>query len=124
MGTKITGKSKRKFRPNLQNVTAVVNGSVKRVKASTKAMRMGMVALSFPGTLAFATPERGVSVRGLSGVIANNPLGCELAGFAKILNRRLGLDLQYLDCDMDSDTAGAIMSDIRGMLDVAEGERG
>lgn len=43
VGTKVTGKSKRQFRPNLHTVTAVVDGSVKRVKVSTKAMRMGML---------------------------------------------------------------------------------
>ena len=45
VGTKITGKTKRQFRPNLQKVTAVANdGSVKRVHASTKAIRRGQVA--------------------------------------------------------------------------------
>ncbi len=43
VGTKVTGKTKRKFRPNLQTVTAVVDGSVQRVKASAKAIRMGLV---------------------------------------------------------------------------------
>ena len=43
VGTKVTGKTKRKFRPNIQTVTAVVDGSVKRIKVSTKAMRSGMV---------------------------------------------------------------------------------
>ena len=43
VGTKITGKTKRKFRPNLQKVVAVVDGSVKRIKVSTKAIHMGLV---------------------------------------------------------------------------------
>ncbi len=43
VGTKVTGKTKRRFRPNVQTVTAVVDGSVVRVKASTKAMRSGMI---------------------------------------------------------------------------------
>ena len=44
VGTKVTGKTKRKFRANIQTVTAVdENGSVRRVKASTKAIRMGLV---------------------------------------------------------------------------------
>ena len=44
MGTKITGKTKRKFRPNIQTVNALMeDGSVRRVKASTKAIRMGLV---------------------------------------------------------------------------------
>ena len=43
VGIKITGKSKRRFRPNFHTVTAVVDGSIRRVKASTKAMKMGLV---------------------------------------------------------------------------------
>lgn len=44
VGTKVTGKTKRKFRPNLQTVCAVMpDGSVQRVKASARAIRNGLV---------------------------------------------------------------------------------
>lgn len=44
VGTKVTGKTKRKFKPNIQTVNALMpDGSIKRVKASTKAIRSGMV---------------------------------------------------------------------------------
>ncbi len=43
VGVKTTGISHRKFKPNIQTVRAVVNGKVMRVKASTKAIRMGLV---------------------------------------------------------------------------------
>jgi len=44
VGTKVTGKTKRKFRPNIQTVTTVMpDGSIKRVKASTKAIKSGLV---------------------------------------------------------------------------------
>ncbi|MFP4144440.1 MAG: 50S ribosomal protein L28 [Phycisphaeraceae bacterium] len=44
VGTKVTGKTKRKFKPNIHTVTALMpDGSVKRVKASTKAIRSGLV---------------------------------------------------------------------------------
>ncbi|HEX7008459.1 MAG TPA: 50S ribosomal protein L28 [Phycisphaeraceae bacterium] len=43
VGTKVTGKTKRTFRPNIHTVTAVVDGSVRRVKASAKAIRSGLV---------------------------------------------------------------------------------
>ena len=43
VGTKVTGKTKRTFKPNLRTITAVIDGSVQRVKASAKAMRMGLV---------------------------------------------------------------------------------
>jgi len=45
VGTKVTGKTKRTFKPNLQTVNVVTeDGSVKRVKASTQAIRNGLVA--------------------------------------------------------------------------------
>ncbi|MEM8875022.1 MAG: 50S ribosomal protein L28 [Planctomycetota bacterium] len=43
VGTKVTGVSKRKFKPNLQKVRAVVDGKVCRVYASAKAIKMGLV---------------------------------------------------------------------------------
>jgi large subunit ribosomal protein L28 len=43
VGVKTTGKTKRKFRPNIQKVRAVINGRVTRIAVSTKAMRMGVI---------------------------------------------------------------------------------
>lgn len=43
VGTKVTGKTKRTFKPNIQTVTAVIDGSVTRVKVSTKAIKSGLV---------------------------------------------------------------------------------
>lgn len=43
VGIKTTGKTKRKFKANIQRVRAVVNGHVTRIKVSTKAIRSGMV---------------------------------------------------------------------------------
>ena len=44
VGTKVTGKTKRKFKPNIQKVTCVMpDGSVRKVKASTKAIKSGLV---------------------------------------------------------------------------------
>jgi large subunit ribosomal protein L28 len=43
VGTKITGISSRKFKPNIQKVRAVVNGRIVRIKVSAKAIRMGLV---------------------------------------------------------------------------------
>lgn len=44
VGTKVTGKTKRKFKPNIKNVTCIMpDGSIQRVKASTKAIRSGFV---------------------------------------------------------------------------------
>ncbi len=43
VGTKVTGITKRKFKPNIQRVRAVVDGRVCRIKVSAKAIRMGLI---------------------------------------------------------------------------------
>ncbi len=43
VGRKVTGITKRKFKPNIQKVRAVVDGRVQRIRVSAKAIRMGLV---------------------------------------------------------------------------------
>lgn len=43
VGKKTTGISKRKFKPNIQRVRAVVDGRVCRIKVSAKAIKMGLL---------------------------------------------------------------------------------
>ena len=43
VGKRTTGISKRKFKPNIQKVRAVIDGKICRIKVSAKAIRMGLV---------------------------------------------------------------------------------
>ena len=43
VGRNVTGMTKRKFKPNVQKVRAVIDGEVCRIRVSAKAIRMGMV---------------------------------------------------------------------------------
>ncbi|MCH2134340.1 MAG: 50S ribosomal protein L28 [Phycisphaerales bacterium] len=43
IGLKVSGLSRRKFKPNIQRVMAVIDGKPVRVKASTRAIRDGKV---------------------------------------------------------------------------------
>jgi large subunit ribosomal protein L28 len=43
IGTHVTAITKRRFMPNLQRVKAVVNGEVRYVRVSTKAIKKGLV---------------------------------------------------------------------------------
>lgn len=43
IGKKVTSCEKRKFRPNLQNVTTMIDGSPTRVKVSTWAIKNGLI---------------------------------------------------------------------------------
>jgi large subunit ribosomal protein L28 len=43
VGRKITGISRRKFKPNIQKVHAIVDGKATRIRVSAKAIKMGLV---------------------------------------------------------------------------------
>ncbi|MBK9118932.1 MAG: 50S ribosomal protein L28 [Phycisphaerales bacterium] len=43
VGRKTTGISKRKFKPNIQRVRALLDGKICRIRVSAKAIRMGLV---------------------------------------------------------------------------------
>jgi len=43
VGIKTTGKTKRKFKANIQRVRAVIDGRVRRINVSTKAIRNGLI---------------------------------------------------------------------------------
>jgi large subunit ribosomal protein L28 len=43
VGRKITGKTKRKFRANIQRVRAVIGGRVVRINVSAKAIHQGLI---------------------------------------------------------------------------------
>lgn len=43
VGRKITGRSRRSFKPNLQRVRAIVDGAVRRVKVCTACLRAGKI---------------------------------------------------------------------------------
>ena len=43
IGKKITACTRRTFKPNLQRVTAIIDGAPKRITVSTQAIRNGMI---------------------------------------------------------------------------------
>jgi len=43
VGRKTTGITKRRFKPNIQRVRAIIDGKVCRIKVSAKAIRMGLL---------------------------------------------------------------------------------
>lgn len=48
VGRRITGRSKRKFHPNLQHVRALVDGGVKRIRVCTRCLKSGKVRKPIP----------------------------------------------------------------------------
>jgi len=57
VGTKVTGKTKRKFRANIQTVTALIDGRSTRVKASAKAIRKGLIIKPLKRKFAYRPTE-------------------------------------------------------------------
>ena len=43
VGKKVTGKTRRSFKANIQRVRAIVDGQVVRINVSTKAIRNGLI---------------------------------------------------------------------------------
>lgn len=43
VGRKVTGKTKRKFKPNLQRIKIEIDGTVRRARVCVKAIRGGLV---------------------------------------------------------------------------------
>jgi large subunit ribosomal protein L28 len=43
VGVKTTGISRRKFKPNIQKVRAIIDGKVCRIRVSAKAIKMGLI---------------------------------------------------------------------------------
>jgi large subunit ribosomal protein L28 len=43
VGTKVTGISRRQFRPNLQSLRVTINGTNKRIRVCTRCLRSGAV---------------------------------------------------------------------------------
>lgn len=43
VGRKTTGITKRKFKPNIQRVRALVDGRIVRIRVSAKAIRLGLI---------------------------------------------------------------------------------
>lgn len=43
VGKKVTGITKRRFKPNIQKVRAIIDGKVCRIRVSAKAIRMGLI---------------------------------------------------------------------------------
>ena len=49
-GAKISGKSPRTFKPNLQNVRALVNGAPKQIKVCASCIQAGKIVKAVRGT--------------------------------------------------------------------------
>jgi large subunit ribosomal protein L28 len=58
-GLKPTGISPRTFKPNLQEVVAVVDGSKKRIKVSTRAIRSGLVTKALKRKYGYTRKAKG-----------------------------------------------------------------
>ena len=61
VGRKVTGISRRKFKPNLQKVRVVIDGEAKRVWASAKALKSGLVTKRLSRRQTYKHPAKAAS---------------------------------------------------------------
>ena len=52
VGLRITGRTKRKFQPNIQRVRALIDGDVRRVKICTRCLKSGKIVKPATGVAA------------------------------------------------------------------------
>lgn len=57
-GLHVSGISRRKFKPNLQKVTALIDGKPVRIKASTHAIKCGMVVKPLKRKFAYTAQQK------------------------------------------------------------------
>ena len=58
IGKKITACTRRTFRPNLQTVTALIDGAPTRIKVSTRAIRQGLVVKPLKRKFAYTRKQQ------------------------------------------------------------------
>jgi large subunit ribosomal protein L28 len=58
IGLKVTSITRRTFKPNLQTVTAYVDGRSKRIKVSTKAIKQGLVTKPLKRKYAYTRQQK------------------------------------------------------------------
>ncbi len=58
IGTKVTSCTRRTFKPNLQSVPAVVDGSARRIQVSARAIRQGLVVKPLRRKYAYTRPNK------------------------------------------------------------------
>jgi large subunit ribosomal protein L28 len=60
-GLKPTGITARQFRPNLQNVTAMIDGVPRRIKASANAIKSGLVIKPLKRKYGYTAQQKGLA---------------------------------------------------------------
>jgi large subunit ribosomal protein L28 len=58
IGLKVTSITRRTFKPNLQTVSAFVDGRTKRIKVSTKAIKQGLVTKPLKRKYAYTRQQK------------------------------------------------------------------
>jgi large subunit ribosomal protein L28 len=61
IGKKITACTRRQVRPNLQTVTAVIDGRPRRIKVSTRILRQGQIAKPLRRKYTYTRKQRAAS---------------------------------------------------------------
>ncbi len=97
-------------------VAATTTRQAIQMALTFKNQRLGATALSYAGPAPLQKHYGDIQVEKLHAFISNNVLGPEYTGQARLLNGVLGLDIVYLDEDMEPDTAESIAESMVELL--------
>jgi hypothetical protein len=81
-----------------------------------KVMRFGAAALNYNGYVPLSPRYGNLKVTGLHAFVSGMDLGPEMSTQARLFQDQLWWDFTYLDSDMDTQTAGAILEEITAIL--------
>src|SRR5688572_14813483 len=84
-----------------------------------KSMRMGSTALNYSGAIPLEPQYGEIKVKSLHGFLSGFDLGPEVPAQARLFNNKLVMDFMFLETDMDRESAGKIVEEVRAILERA-----
>ncbi len=109
------------FKQGDKFISPLLSPQMMRMIISTKSMRMGNTALSYPGVTKIKPFYGSIKVEQLHAFVSNFPLGPEYTTTVRIFKGRLLWDMLYMDTDMDQKQAQCIADEICSIL-ISAGE--
>jgi hypothetical protein len=100
-------------------ISPLLSPMLMRLFIRRKNMRMGTTALSYPGVTGLKPQYGNTRLAAVHGFVSNFAIGPEYAATARIFDRRLWLDILYLDKDFDRPQAMAIAEEMLSVLRAA-----
>jgi hypothetical protein len=93
--------------------------SLIRMFVGMKSMRMGTTALNYSGAIPLQAQYGKTKVKALHGFLSSFDLGPEVSAQARLFEDKLWMDFMFLETDLDRETAGKVVGEVRAILERA-----